>query len=205
MNKLKSIIKLLIIAVIIFSFQWGCKDNSITENNPVSEKISLNKGKTERHSNNLQFRANYLDEKEECQASQVIDGEKGGLIIIHKVEQKDHRFILTTGTLFIPQGAFKGVKEIKIFTSSENASVQFYPPMKFDRPLILNLLFTGIDNVEFDSLGLLGSGQIGFYFIPDQGPRELISTDGIIFKLVGGRLGVNNARLNHFSRYCWGR
>ena len=203
MNKLKSIIKLLIIAVIIFSFQWGCKDNSITENNPTSEQISFNR--SERNINDLKFRSNVIDEMDECQTSQVIDGEKGGLIVIHKVEKKDHRFILTTGTLFIPQGAFKGVKEIKIFTSSENASVQFYPPMQFDRPLILNLLFTGIDNAEFDSLGLLGSGQIGFYFIPDQGPRELISNDGIIFKLVGGRLGVNNARLNHFSRYCWSK
>ncbi len=200
---MKNIAKLIILVAIIFSFQWGCKENSITENNPAAEQISFNKpGK---HDNNEQVKSEALYEMGESQKSQVIDGAKGGLITIHNIERKATRVIITTGVLFIPQGAFTGVKEIKISTNSDNASVQFYPPMKFDKPLILNLLFTGLTKADYDSLGLLGLGHIGFYYVPDQGPRELITSDGIIFKLVGGRLGVNNARLDHFSRYCWGK
>ncbi len=200
---MKSIIKLVTIVVIIFSFQWGCKENSITDNNPVSEQTTISKHLT--HSNMASMRSEVLDENNSNCISKIIDGEKGGLIVIHNQERKGARIVITTGTLFIPRGAFTGTKEIKIYTNHDIASVQFYPPMKFDRPLVLNLLFTGFNETELDTLGLLGQGDIGFYFVPDQGPRELISNDGIIFKLAGGRLGVNNARLNHFSRYCWSK
>ena len=94
-------------------------------------------------------------------------------------------------------------KTITIVTNSKTASVQFYPPMQFDKPLKLNLIYTGLDIAELDSLGLLQPGQIGFCFVPDHGDIEPILNDGILFKVVGGRLGVNNAQINHFSRYCW--
>ena len=90
-----------------------------------------------------------LVEMDENQISKVIDGAKGGLIVIIMLKESQLELVITTGVLVIPQGAFKALKKLQCFTNSETASVQFFPPMKFDKPLILNLLFTGLNNNRF--------------------------------------------------------
>ena len=198
---MKKIVQLIILAAIIFSFEWGCKENVLTDNFPTSDQISIINGKKPKDLEPV--KSNIDDKIIGYKVSESIDGSIGGVIKIHNIERKTDGVVVTTGLLTIPKGAFEGIKDITIITNSDSASIKFYPEMKFDKSLNLTLNYLGLSDSVLNVLGLLNPGDLGFYYIPDNGTKELITTDGIIFKHTGGRLGVNNVELNHFSRYCW--
>ncbi len=198
---MKKIAQLIILAAIIFSFEWGCKENVLTDNFPTSEQISIINGKKPKDLEPV--KSNIDDKIIGYKVSESIDGSIGGVIKIHNIERKTEGVVVTTGLLTIPKGAFAGIKDITIITNSNSASIQFYPEMQFDKSLKLTLNYEGLDEVLLDSLGLLNPEQMGFYFVADDGTKELIENEGLLFTLKKGILGVKNAKLNHFSRYCW--
>ncbi len=111
----------------------------------------------------------------------------------------------TIAKLNIPQGAFDGTKEITVITDIQTASIQFYPEMQFDKSLKLNVSYSGINLFTLYQLGLLKPGKLDFYYISDDGHKEIIENEGLTYKIKGGVLEVKNAKLKHFSRYQWAK
>ncbi|GMR25760.1 MAG: hypothetical protein BMS9Abin39_1087 [Ignavibacteria bacterium] len=134
--------------------------------------------------------------------TKLINGKIGGLIKIQE------RYVAANGNtvkidakLKVPNNAFVGNVNITITIDDEYAAVSFSPEMVFDKPLRLDLKFTGIDLEELN----LTSGNYDFVYIDDDGNTEMIQYDGIEVDELKGEIRVQKAYLNHFSRYCFTR
>ena len=66
---MKNIVKLIILVAIIFSFQWGCKENLLTENNPIPEQTSILQNAEVQYMH--QKLCNQIDEIIGCQVSKI--------------------------------------------------------------------------------------------------------------------------------------
>jgi hypothetical protein len=73
--------------------------------------------------------------------------------------------------------------------------------MVFDIPVELDLEFEGMDLEELN----LNEGDYDFVFIDDNGNIEIIERTWLHVKESKGKISVNKAELNHFSRYAFTR
>lgn len=187
-----------IISILIFSFLilWGCDSGQdlLVDSNKINsteystfEKIQL--------PNRSSF---WMDSV--ITMSQTIDGAVGGRMIMDKyyiAENGDS--VKVKVDLRIPAGAFTGTKTITITVDQTDAAVHFYPEMVFDDTL---RLFQSFEGVNLDNYK---TGTIDFVYIRDDGSIELIKKNGTQIILPQGIMRVQNAKLNHFSRYGWVR
>ena len=79
------------------------------------------------------------------------------------------------------------------------AAVSFTPEMVFSIPAELNLKFEGIN---LDTLNVV-TGDYDFVYIDDYGNIELVAYNAIHVNESKGKIWVNKADINHFSRYGW--
>lgn len=135
--------------------------------------------------------------------SQTIDGKSGGSISF------DSSFVNNEGDtikicakLTILPNSFIGLKEIQMIPNVEEGSVQFFPEMVFDKKLQLDLSYTGLD---LANLGFSQNSQIDFVYQADNGNVEFLSNNGCKVIWNQSKIFVQNALLQHFSRYAFVR
>ena len=180
--------KNLLAVVIIFSMiYFGCSD-SVTNVEPVS-KTSSNVSWI-KLSNDLT-----LSEEGSLSKSEKILGFKGGeLTLSGNLSRTKNQRVYVFAQLDIPSRAFNGIKTLTMEVG-DDAAVDFYPSMTFDRPLTLTLVFTGLDLKGIDP------SKVNFYYIAPDGSLQIAPNDGVTIDKDKGILSVKNAEVPHFSRY----
>jgi hypothetical protein len=135
--------------------------------------------------------------------SQIIDGSQGGSIIFDTVYVDNSGKTLAVNlSLTFDKNSFTGNITITIIPNLIDASVQLYPAMIFSKPAKLNLSYSGID------LSLLGFDEnsiVDFVYKSDDGSVQYILNNECKAKWNTQTLYVKNAKLPHFSRYCFVR
>lgn len=127
-----------------------------------------------------------------------IDGAVGGTISLFETYTTLNNQIVTiSGTLFVPEGAYYGSRNITMTFDDLYAAGTFGPQGEFDEPLLLTLYFGGVDLSDADVDG------VDFYYVSDDEEYTLINHDGLIVDKNNGILTVINAKLHHFSRYVF--
>ncbi|MGE5812331.1 MAG: hypothetical protein ACM339_12560, partial [Ignavibacteria bacterium] len=96
-------------------------------------------------------------------------------------------------------GAFTGIKLIKMMIDDVNGTISFDPPSVFSKPAELDLKFEGID------LSGIDLEKVDFVYIRPDGTFEQILCKSINVDIAAKTLEVNDAEINHFSRYGWCR
>jgi len=133
--------------------------------------------------------------------SKIVDGVIGDEIILTKTfNDIAGNEINVYARLRILDNSFPGTVAITIIPNVEDLSVQFFPEMTFNRDVRLDLVFTGIDLEKF---GYTTTGTYDFAFFADSGDIELIESDISQVNIPQNKISVQNAKLNHFSRYGW--
>ena len=77
----------------------------------------------------------------------------------------------------------------------DDATTEFGPEGDFDKPVIFNLTYMGLDLSKIDP------EEIDFVYIDDSGNITPIDYQGLQIEAQSGKLEVINAYLPHFSRY----
>jgi hypothetical protein len=185
---MKKILTLLALAGLIFQ---GCTDiklNNVTP--PVKGTFSLISipGKTG------------LSSETAFSTTSTIDGSVGGTMTMNQSYMGDNgRQVTLSLIMTIPPGAFSGVKTITLTADDHYAALICTPSMAFDKSLSLDFSYTGL---SLNSTNL-ANGRQGFYFISDSGDLENIANNSMVINKNLGRVLVNGAVINHFSRYGW--
>ena len=99
--------------------------------------------------------------------------------------------------MYIPIGAFTGVKDISMRFKNENATISFYPHIVFKKAVKLNIRYTGIDLSDTDT------DSVDFVFQNEDGSTEQIDYKALYVEPAEGKLELKEAKLHHFSRYGW--
>ncbi|HSR18341.1 MAG TPA: hypothetical protein VLM39_09660 [Ignavibacteriaceae bacterium] len=132
-------------------------------------------------------------------ASNYINGYKGGDVIINRQYRAQAGTVKIFARIKFKPGAFTGIKLIKMMIDDVNGTISFDPPSVFSRPANLDLKFEGID------LSGIDQGKVDFVYINPNGTFEHILCKSINVNIAAKTLEVNDAEINHFSRYGWCR
>ena len=128
----------------------------------------------------------------------TVDGSKGDELIISESSFKDGKLISMSAKLTIPAKAFKGTKNFDIIFDFYYYSVELYPsPFIFNKPVILDLSFYGVDFSNLDS------DNLNFEYL--DGENEVLKYADITINKSWKVLSIKGAELSHFSRYGWTR
>lgn len=191
--------KKLIIIIAAFAFiLFGCQDeNSLVEPSANFAVQNLTKGKPVKN-DDLTLNSND-DVRSHYAKTYTIDGKKGGRIReTHTWLDSSGNSVVMEAYLTIPRNAFEGKLTFDIIFDLENLSVELYPsPYTFDKPVLLDLLFEGVDLSGFDT-----SNMEFEYQSPDGTTYEVLYESKTI---EANYLEVVQAQLPHFSRYGWTR
>ncbi len=132
-------------------------------------------------------------------ASAQIDGAIGGQITIQQdIIDSTGRVINIYANLVVPIGAYQGIKTISMEVDWKNASVDFNPSMQFDNSLTFGFMLT---NLPLAQMGYRHGDSVKFVYIDPSGNTFPILSKEVSMNYYWGRLRVNNARIQHFSRY----
>jgi hypothetical protein len=185
--------KFLFLATIAASlFYFGCSDLATNPNtNPgVSTQSAKNVTWV-----NLPSQASLDKRNGDFNASGFVVGNLGGYLHFNEsYVGSDGNTVSIEANLTIPAGAFNGAKDIKM-QATDFAAVDFFPSMIFNKPLSLNLKFTGLN------LDGVNPKDINFYYMDTNGNLVPAANDGVIVDVQTGTLEVINAQIPHFSRY----
>ncbi|MGA8263794.1 MAG: hypothetical protein WB779_05090 [Ignavibacteriaceae bacterium] len=188
--------KLLIILSVFTVFFVGCQnadDSNIT--GPVTGDGGIDISST--------------NETPAPSVADTIDGSQGGTITLACDTTINGKVRTVHVNLHIQKGAFDGVKVITVIASFDSISLSFFPHMIFnDSDLVrLNAHFTGIN---LNSLAVIHghdqdttSSKYSFCYFGNDNSYEIIKEDSISVSNASSQIGVKNAQLKHFSRYCW--
>lgn len=110
------------------------------------------------------------------------------------------RKVSVISTLSIPPGAVTEDVTITMAIDDVTAGVRFEPEgLQFRKTVLL----------DYQSAGLTILGPLvmsmNFFYVNPNGPCELIPNSGIAINLLKGSIKLEDARLNHFSAYAFGR
>ena len=196
---MKSILTILLLCMVLL---WGCD---------TSSDLSLNTSEANTASS-LSKLTNYelilLPEKSPLwmdsvfTVSKEIDGKQGGVVQMLKyyITESGLPFFMYV-KLEIPKKAFNGTKTITMTVDNNFAIVHFYPEMNFSKSLTLNQYFQGIDLIEFMDDDYIE--KTDFVYIDDDGLIEPILRNLTVINKMLGLIKVEDAELQHFSRYGW--
>jgi len=133
--------------------------------------------------------------------AKLIDGVIGDELILNETfNDITGNEINVYARLRILENSFPGTVTITMIPNAEDLSIQFFPEMTFNRDVRLDLAFTGVD---LEALGYTETGTVEFAFFANNGDTELIESDISQVNLPQKKISVQNAKLNHFSRYGW--
>jgi len=130
--------------------------------------------------------------------TKTINGTAGGNIYLYEsyVAEDGHTVSLYVN-LKVKRNSYDGDATITLTVDDEFAAVSFTPVMVFDKPLILDLTFEGIDLEGLD----LTTGDYDFVFIDGDGTTGTVSYNALHVNEDQGKIWVIKAKLDHFSRY----
>ena len=137
--------------------------------------------------------------------SKIIDGTIGGVITADTtiVDLSGNLVIVHARLKFDPL-SFEGVREITMTPDVNTASIQFFPEMKFQIPVKLQLEYTNIDLIR---LGFTANSIVKFVFIRESlkmsTQYEPVDYSFCQINWSQQSLRVSNAKLSHFSRYAF--
>ncbi len=94
-----------------------------------------------------------------------------------------------------PSNSFDGIKYITMTIDDRTCTATFSPSMVFDKPMVYNVTFTGVD------LKNVNPASVKFAYLANDGTIEYASHEGITVSISTGTLKVKNAKISHFSRY----
>jgi hypothetical protein len=103
--------------------------------------------------------------------------------------------VTITSSLYFPQYAFSYYKTFTISHDDAACVSTFGPSMVFNKPLTLNITYTGVD------LSGINPETVKFAYLAVDGSVEYAPNSGIIVDKSTGTLRVINAVIPHFSRY----
>ncbi len=188
--------KILFTLVVVAGFLIvGCQNNPV-DSNPIPQQQTNQLAKQ----NNSALSSLLNSDSSELTITQEINGNKGGIIRLHKTYFDGLRVVTVSAKVKFPAGSFDGTLPVSLTVNADDASINFTPHIVFNKLVSLNLTFLGID---ISSLGLEKSNKVKFAYISDDGSFEIISNHGISLGKNVGLLAVHNAELKHFSRYSF--
>ncbi|MCL5029168.1 MAG: hypothetical protein M1480_09130 [Bacteroidetes bacterium] len=182
--------KLFYLFVLAGLFFFGCSD---VGTNVVNQPVTSNK-------TILKMPAKSgLDSELGLSISKNIDGSTGGILVLTSgFKGDDGSKVGVFATLKIPRGAFDGNTLISMSADLEYAGLDFAPHMVFNKPLSLNLAFSGLN---LEELGIK-DGSVGFYNV-DNGNLIPVPNSGVFVNYETGTIRVVGAQIDHFSRYAF--
>jgi hypothetical protein len=194
--------KLLSLVILSLFFAIGCQENDgILESSNNAEDYSLNKSRPILGTTSEKLAFNYdATEKSFSIISKnfTVDGAKGDALIISETYLKDGKLISMSAKLTIPQGAFKGFLTFDMVFDFDNYSIGLYPtPYTFDKPVILDLTFLGVDFTNID--------PAKFVFNYLDGEKEKLNYNSLNINDKFKLLKITGVEIPHFSRYGWTR
>ena len=92
-------------------------------------------------------------------------------------------------------GAWPGNETITMTLNDQNTAVKFGPAMSFNRTVLFNATYTGLNLTGIDP------AKVRFVYLADDGSVEVAECDAIVVNTAQGKLQVVNAVIPHFSRY----
>jgi len=124
-----------------------------------------------------------------------INGDNGGTFSETFEFQSVNGPVTISSTLVFPANSFAGSKTISQKFNTETASLEFGPAMVFNTPVEYTLTVSGLNltGVNPDSLD--------FVYVAQNGSITGVVYDYINANISTGSLTVNDALLEHFSRY----
>ena len=181
--------KYLSIIVMLSLFLIGCSEET-SLNSPV-ENLSKNKPNyiSLPSVKGVQVNSDWI-------VSKKINGAKGGSLSNY-ISYRGGIFGTVTidAEILFENGSYPGNETITMELSDQNTSVQFGPSMSFNRTVLYNVTYTGLD------LTGINPSTVKFVYIADDGSLEVAACDAIIVDASKGKLQVVNAVIPHFSRY----
>ncbi len=182
--------RVLLTLIPVILFIAGC---SQTDMQPTSPALETNKAVIQLPpSSSLQIENVYT-------ASDLIDGSKGGMIKLNESYSSGSGEVSIKAKLKVPKNAFSGTETLEYQINGEDASIDFYPGMAFDKDLLFDLKFTGLD------LSGINPNEIQFLYLAPDGNTYPVQYSKLTVDIDRGILEVKDAVINHFSRYIWAR
>jgi hypothetical protein len=96
---------------------------------------------------------------------------------------------------YFPSYSFYGSKYITMIVDDQTCTATFSPHMVFNRSVVYNATFTGVDLTGIDP------SKVKFAYLAEDGSLEFAANEGITVDKSRGKLVVKNAKIPHFSRY----
>lgn len=184
--------KLLTLTIFSFLLLFGCNEESdvsspIQESNPPYQLIKLPPKAG-------------LNVETTFSITETIDGADGGdLKIKESYIAANGEKVKINAKLKIKKNSFNGIVDITMTVDDEFAAVSFTPAMVFSIPAELNLKFEGIDLAKLNPI----TGDYEFVYISDSWDIEQVTYNVMHVDESKGKIWVNKADINHFSRYGW--
>jgi hypothetical protein len=130
--------------------------------------------------------------------SEAIEGSQGGMIKMNESYESESGLVTIKAKLKIPKDSFTGTETIGYQINSD-ASIDFFPGMLFDKDLLFDVKFTGLD------LSGINPNEINFLYVDPSGVTYPVQYRQMTVDVDKGILEVKDAVIVHFSRYIWGR
>lgn len=187
--------KFLVILAVVISLLIGCVDSVV---NPETTNDNTNQVSYKRSwialPKNLDMGAD-----SEYSASKVIDGDIGDSVKLNiDYVVKGSVNVIINASIEVPAGTYSGEKNIQMFINSNNGTAIFYPsPEKFNKPLMFNLMITGVD------LNGVDKKKSDYAYLAPDGSFQRIEYKNLVIN--DGILIVDDALIPHFSVYGWCR
>lgn len=185
--------KLLLLTILSGLFLFGCSD--MGTNNNITEPAS---SASTKQIVQMPDRQNVSTEWNWSTWKRVKNTESDKLVLTDTYTSITGKTVTVTAVLSIPEGAFDApYTDISMTADDGTATLTFTPHMVFNKPLTLNLTYSGLDLKSMVSM----LPHMGFYYIGDDGSFTPVVNRGIRFNVYTGTLSVIDAQIEHFSRY----
>jgi hypothetical protein len=130
--------------------------------------------------------------------SELIEGSRGGMIKLNESYYSENGEVSIKAKLKIPKNAFTGTETIG-YQINDDASIDFFPAMNFDKDLLYDIKFSGLD------LSGIDPNEVRFMYQAPDGTTYPVQYSELIVDVDRGILEVKQAVIHHFSRYIWAR
>lgn len=181
--------KVLLLFIPIILFIAGCSDSGLE---PTSPAIEIQKSIIQLPPSST------LHIEDGLYASDVIEGSQGGMVKLNESYISQTGEVSVKAKLKIPKNAFNGTETIG-YLINEDASIDFFPAMSFNKDLLFDIKFSGLDLTGVDP------DQVRFLYLAPDGLTYPVEYSDLIVDIDKGILEVKNAVITHFSRYIWAR
>jgi hypothetical protein len=181
--------KVLLLFIPIILFIAGCSE-SVLE--PTSTVLETQKSIIQLPPSNAIHIENLFT------VNDLIEGSRGGMIKLNESYNSQSGEVSIKAKLKIPKNAFSGTETIG-YTINDDASIDFFPGMSFDKDLLYDIKFSGLDLTGIDP------DEVRFLYLAPDGNTYPVQYSDLTVDVEKGILEVKDAVIHHFSRYIWGR